>query len=173
MILDAFSTLSRRALYALAVLAVAGCARGQQAVTSPVSSCPTPGSGVYTTMNLLGSSTPPTTSTSYTVSGVSAPTCYIAQGVINGTPVQTGSWSNTVGPTSGGATGKVNLSVTCTAGAGTTCTGVLWEFSYAAAVTVLAPAVPSMGAPTTSQVVKPALPNTDIIGTLALNAGPR
>ena len=44
-----------------------------------------------------------------------------------------------------------------TPGAGTTCTGVQWEFSAApaTAVTATAPAVPSMGAPTTSEVIKP------------------
>lgn len=129
---------------------VAGCP-GQQPVTPPVITytCPTPGNGAYTLL------APASSSTTYTVSGVVTQTCYyIAQGVLGS---QTGSWSNVTGPTVGGATGKVALSLTCTAGAGTTCTGVQWEFSSASAtqVTALAPAVPSMGSPTTSEVIKP------------------
>ena len=140
--------------------AVVGCP--QQPVTPPVITytCPTPGNGAYALL------APATSSTSFTATGVSAQTCYIAQGVLPGTPPQTSPWSNVAGPTIGGATGKVSLSLTCTPGAGTTCSGVQWEFSAApaTAVTATAPAVPSMGSPTTSQVVKP-----DPVGQLALN----
>ena len=143
----AFSIFASLAVFAL----TAGCVHGQQPVTPPVITytCPTPGNGAYALL------APPSGSTSFTATGVSAQTCYIAQGVLGS---QTGSWSNVAGPTIGGATGKVSLSLTCTAGSGTTCTGVQWEFSAApaTAVTATAPAVPSMGAPTTSQVVKPA-----------------
>ena len=157
--------MKRRALSILAALfplcAVVGCP--QQPVTPPVITytCPTPGNGAYALL------APATSSTSFTATGVSAQTCYIAQGVLG---LQTGSWSNVAGPTIGGATGKVSLSLTCTPGAGTTCSGVQWEFSVApaTAVTATAPAVPSMGAPTTSELVKPALPNP--VGQLALTA---
>ena len=139
-------------LAALLPLCVATGCPAQQPVTPPVITytCPTPGNGAYALL------APPSSSTTYTATGVSAQTCYIAQGVLGS---QTGSWSNVAGPTIGGATGKVSLSLTCTAGSGTTCVGVQWEFSAApaTAVTATAPAVPSMGPPTTSQVVKPAL----------------
>ena len=111
-------------------------------------------------------------STTYTATGVSAQTCYIAQGVLPGNPPQTSPWSNVAGPTIGGATGKVSLSLTCTAGSGTTCTGVQWEFSAApaTAVTATAPAVPSMGAPTTSQMVKPEPTVASNVPTVKLKA---
>lgn len=142
----------------LATLALAAGCHGQQPVTPVTYSCPAAGNAAYTTLNAAGSSNPPTTALTYTVSGVTQQTCYIAQGYLpasGGTAAQTGSWSNTAGPAIGGATGKVALSVTCTAGTGTTCAGVEWEFSYAAAVSALAPAVPSMGNPTTSELTKP------------------
>ena len=149
-------------LAALLPLCVATGCPAQQPVTPPVITytCPTPGNGAYALL------APPSGSTSFTATGVSAQTCYIAQGVLPGNPPQTSPWSNVAGPTIGGATGKVALSLTCTPGAGTTCTGVHWEFSAApaTAVTATAPAVPSMGAPTTSEVVKP-----DPVGQLALN----
>jgi hypothetical protein len=144
------------ALLACAVLA--GCAHGQQPVTPPVTTytCPTPGTA-YMTLNAAGSSTPPTTATTYTAKNVTGQTCFIAQGYLpasGSVPAQTGSWSNTAGPTVGGTGGNVNLSVSCTAGTGQTCSGVEWEFSSApaTAVTALAPAVPSMGAPTSSML---------------------
>ena len=157
------------ALFALVALTI-GC-HGQQPPTPPQSTCAPAGN--YTALNGLG-----TTSTSYTVTGVASQTCYLAQGYLpaaNGVAAQYGPVSNIVGPTIGGSTGKVSLSVTCTAGSGQTCSGVQWIFSYAAAVTALAPAAPSMGAPTQSEIVKPALPGgpqtASNIGAVKLKAG--
>ena len=157
----AFSIFASLAVFAL----TAGCVHGQQPVTPPVVTytCPTPGNGAYALL------APPSGSTSFTATGVSAQTCYIAQGVLGS---QTGSWSNVAGPTIGGATGKVSLSLTCTPGSGTTCTGDQWEFSAApaTAVTATAPAVPSMGAPTTSQMVKPEPTVASNVPTVKLKA---
>ena len=65
----------------LAILGLtAGCVHGQQPVTPPVITytCPTPGNGAYALL------APPSSSTTYTATGVSAQTCYIAQGVLPG-----------------------------------------------------------------------------------------
>jgi hypothetical protein len=147
----------------------AGCHAAQNPVTPPQSTCQPAGS--YTALNGLG-----TTSTTYTATKVTVQTCFLAQGYLpaaNGVSAQTGGYSNIVGPSIGGATGDVNLAVTCTAGSGTTCTGVQWEFFSAPAVTALAPATPSVGSPTESKVVKPALPSPtpgNTIGAVQLAA---
>lgn len=142
-------------LFALSILALtiaAGC-HGQQPVTPPQQTCPP--LGTYTPLN----GTTGSASTSYTDTPSGA-RCYLAQGYLpaaNGVPAQTGPASNIVGPSTGGATGKVGLSVNCTATSGTTC-AVNWIFSSAAAIVATAPATPSMGNPTQSMVVKPAMP---------------
>lgn len=137
--------------FSLVALSItAGC---QQPVTPPQQSCPP--AGTYVALNPVGSTTnPPTTATTFTDTPSGAK-CYLAQGHLpaaNGVIAQDGQPSNIVGPTTGGATGKVNLSVTCTAGSGQTCTGVQWVFFSASVVTALAPAQPSMGAPQSAQV---------------------
>jgi hypothetical protein len=148
----------KRILYAIATLFLATLTAGcpaQNAVTPPQSTCPAAGS--YTALNGTG-----TTSTTYTATKVTGQTCFLAQGYLpasGGVSAQTGGYSNIVGPAVGGSSGDVNLAVTCTAGTGTTCTGVQWEFFSAPAVTALAPATPSVGTPTESKVVKPALPS--------------
>ena len=131
---------------ALAIMAV-GC-HSQPSPTPPLqASCPAAGNGVYTALN-TGS-----TATTYTdAPPAGTQRCYIAWGTLGS---QIGSFSNTVGPAAGGATGKVQLSVSCTATAGTTCAGVAWVFGWAPAVVPLSPAVPSMGSPTTSEVAPP------------------
>ena len=130
----------------LAIGISSGC-HGQHPVTPPTYTCPPAGS--YADLNGTGS-----TATTYTASNVTSQTCYEAQGYLNG---QYGAASNIVGPSLGGATGKVLLSVNCTAGTGQTCSGVNWVFQSAPAVVATAPGVGTMGNPTTSQVVRPAL----------------
>ena len=161
------------AVIALLAVPFAGChAGGQQPPTPPQSSCQPAGS--YTAINPVGSTTnPPTTSTTLTVSSVTTETCYLAQGYLppaNGVQGQYGAVTNIVGPTIGGATGKVELSVSCTAAAGQTCTGVLWVFSSSQAVTALAPGVPTMSAPTTSKVEKSASPSNPETASVSLGA---
>ena len=88
---------------------------GQHPVTPPTYTCPPAGS--YADLNGATGST----STTYTASNVTGQTCFEAQGYLTG---QYGTPSNIVGPTLGGATNKVTLSVSCTAAAGQTCTVV-------------------------------------------------
>ena len=121
---------------------------GQHPVTPPTYTCPPAGS--YADLNGATGST----STTYTASNVTGQTCFEAQGYLTG---QYGTPSNIVGPTLGGATNKVTLSVSCTAAAGQTC-NVNWVFQSAPAVVATAPGVGTVGPPTTSEVVKPALP---------------
>ena len=156
------------ALACIAVLGISAGCRSQVPVTPPVVTLPVAGNGNYTPLNAVGSSTPPTTALTYTDSP-SGQVGYVVQGYLPAsgpTPAQYGSWSNVVGPVAGGATGKVNLSWTCTAAAGQTCSGVLWVVSRASAVTALAPAQPVPNTPTSAGVVKPAQTN---MPTLALN----
>lgn len=138
-----------------ASLFTAGC-HAQPSPTPPVASCGPLGS--YTQLNPVGSTTnPPATATTY-VDTPSGPSCYVVTGSLpasGSAPVQYAAPSNVVGPIAGGATGKVDLSWTCQAGAGQTCTGVVWVVSRQAAITALAPAVPTVNAPTTSEVAKP------------------
>ena len=89
---------------------------GQHPVTPPTYTCPPAGS--YADLNGATGST----STTYTASNVTGQTCFEAQGYLTG---QYGNPSNIVGPTLGGATNKVTLSVSCTAAAGQTCNGNL------------------------------------------------
>ena len=80
----------------------------QHPVTPPHSACQP--AGGYIDLNPSG-----TASTSFTVSSVSTPTCYQAQGMLpaaNGVPVQYGAASNIVGPSVGGATGESDLGPT-------------------------------------------------------------
>jgi len=130
-------------LFTLAALGITqGCA--QHPVSTPQYTCPPAGS--YVDLNgATGSS-----STTYTASNVTGQTCFEAQGYLNG---QYGTASNIVGPTVGGATNKVSLSVTCTAGTGQTCSGVNWVFQSAPAVVATAPGTPAMGAPTSAEVI--------------------
>ena len=162
------------ALACIAVLGISAGCHGQVPVTPPVVTLPVAGNGNYTPLNAVGSSTPPTTALTYTDSP-SGEVGYVGQGYLpaQGTvgtqgyvPPQYGPWSNVVGPVTGGATGKVNLSWTCTAAAGKTCSGVLWVVSRASAVTALAPAQPVANSPTSAAVDKPAQTN---MPTLALN----
>ena len=139
----------------LAVMALVVSCRSQNPVTPTQYTCPPAGS--YTSLNSTG-----TTSTTYSDTPPSGSWCYIGQGTLpasGGVAAQTGGYSNTVGPVAAGATGKVNLSMSCTANPTgnppTTCTGVLWGFFRAAAIAATAPAIPAMGAPTESQLVKP------------------
>ena len=142
----------KRAFVLLATFAMLSITEGcaQHPVTPPTYTCPASGAGVYTDLNPSGQS-----GETYTASP-SGQSCYEVQGLLSGAY---GAASNVVGPSAGGATGTVNLSWTCTAAAGQTCTGVSWIVQVAAAVPSTAPATPTMGAPTTSQVVKPALRN--------------
>lgn len=160
----------KRALFVLACIVPfffgpVAC-HSQNAVTPPQASCSPAGS--YT---VLPGATNGTTATSYTATSVSAATCFLAQGSLpaaNGVKAQTGNPTNVVGPAVGGTAGQVQLSVTPTPTAGQTSAGELWTFFSAPAVTTLAPANGSVGNPTTSQVVKPALPDTEALGgTLA------
>lgn len=137
-----------------AILAMASGCHAQPSPTPPLpATCPAAGNSAYTPLNAASSSatytdTPP----------AGAQECYVASGVLpasGSTPAQTSSWSNIAGPSTGGATGKVGLSVTCTPTPGTTCTGEQWIFSRAPAVVPLAPAVPAVGAPTSSQLEVP------------------
>ena len=156
------------ALACIAVLGISAGCHGQVPVTPPVVTLPVAGNGNYTPLNAVGSSTPPTTALTYTDSP-SGQVGYVVQGYLpasGSTPAQYGSWSNVVGPVAGGTTGKVNLSWTCTAAAGQTCTGVLWVVSRASAVTALAPATPAANSPTSAAVDKPSPLNSP---TLALN----
>jgi hypothetical protein len=152
----------KRAIALLASIALLGITEGcaQHPVSPPTYTCPPAGS--YADLNGATGST----STSYTVSNVTSQTCFEAQGYLNG---QYGTPSNIVGPILGGATEKVSLSVTCTAGTGQTCT-VSWVFQSAPAVVQTAPGIPTMGAPTTSEVVKPALPVSKDVPTATLTA---
>lgn len=139
----------------------------QNSVTPPQSTCPPVGS--YTAIgNGIGNGS---TATTFTAPGVTASTCFLAQGSLpaaNGVKAQTGNPTNIAGPTVGGAAGQVQLTVTPTPAAGQTSTGELWTFFSAPAVTALAPANGTVGPPTTSQTVKPALPGTEAPGgTLA------
>ena len=125
---------------------------GQHPVTPPTYTCPPAGS--YADLNGATGST----STTYTASNVTGQTCFEAQGYLNG---QYGTPSNIVGPTLGGATNKVTLvgklygafaepqQLTC---------NVYRVFQSAPAVVATAPGVGTVGPPTTSEVVKPALP---------------
>ena len=126
---------------------------GQHPVTPPTYTCPPAGS--YADLNGATGST----STTYTASNVTGQTCFEAQGYLNG---KYGTASNIVGPTLGGATNNVTLSVSCTVPSpnpnNLTCTGVSWIFQSAPAVVATAPGVGTVGPPTTSEVVKPALP---------------
>lgn len=121
----------------------------QVSPTPPVSSCPAAGNNAYTPINAVGSTNPPTTALTYSDTP-SAPSCYVVQGYL-ASGSQYSQWSNVAGPQAPGATGKVNLSWTCTAGAGQTCSGVQWVVSRVSAVTATAPAQPSMGAPTSAE----------------------
>ena len=147
----------------LAVLGLtAGCVHAQHPVTPPLApTCPPAGS--YVDLNGATGSA----STSYTATNVTTQTCFEAQAYLNG---QYAGATNTVGPTIGGATNKVLLNVLCTVPSpnpnNLTC-NVNWVFQSAPAVVPLAPAQGSMGSPTTSQVVKPALPYTGPTVTLA------
>lgn len=145
--------MKNRVFAALATLAVlslsAGCAHGQDNPTPPVITLPTPGNGSYTPLNPAG-----TPSLTYTDSP-SGQVGYVVQGYLpasGSTPAQYGQWSNVVGPVTGGSTGKVTLTWTCTASAGQTCSGVQWIVSRASAVTALAPGTPAANAPTTSML---------------------
>ena len=131
--------------------------RPQNPVTPPQSTCPPVGSYIA-----LSGATNGTTSLTLTATSVSSQTCFLAQGTLpaaNGVIAQNGNPTNIVGPTIGGSTGKVQLTVTPTPTSGQTATGELWTFFSAPAVTALAPANGSVGNPTSSQVVKPALPD--------------
>ena len=155
-------------LACIAVLGISAGCHGQVPVTPPVTTLPVAGNGNYTPLNAVGSSTPPTTSLNYTDTP-SGQVGYVVQGYLpasGSTPAQDGTWSNVVGPVTGGATGKVQLSWTCTAASGQTCSGVLWVVSRASAVTALAPATPAANAPTSAAVATPQAPN---VPTLALN----
>lgn len=153
-------------LASIAVVALsAGCAHGQHPVTPPLApTCPPAGS--YADLNGATGSA----STSFTATNVTGQTCFEAQAYLNG---QYAGATNIVGPTIGGATNKVALSVSCTVPNPNpnnfTC-NVNWVFQSATAVVPLAPAQGSMGSPTTSQMVKPALPDTNAVGHLALTA---
>jgi hypothetical protein len=160
----------KRALFALVCIAPfflgpVGC-HPQNPVTPPVASCPPAGSYVA-----LGAASSATT---FTASAVSSATCYLAQGSLpasGSVPAQTGNATNVVGPVTGGATGKVALTVTPDPTTGQTSTGELWTFFSAPAVTALAPANGSVGTPTTSQVVKPTLPGgNEPSGTLVASS---
>lgn len=143
----------------LAVLALtAGCVHAQHPVTPPTAPTCLP-AGSYTDLNGATGSA----STNYTTTNVTVPTCFEAQGYLNG---KYGTASNIVGPTTGGATNSVTLSVSCTVPSpnpnNLTCNGVNWVFQSAPAVVATAPATGSVGPPTTSQVVKPALPDSNV-----------
>lgn len=130
-------------------------------VTPPQVTCPTPTDPSF---KPLSGSTNGTTALSITASSVSGQSCFVGIGSLpaaNGVIAQNGNPTNTVGPTVGGATGKVQLTVTPTPTTGQTATGELWTFYSAPAVTALAPANGTVGPPTTSQIVKPTLPGTD------------
>lgn len=147
----------KRILAALAIIALlAGCHKssGQLPPTAPpLPTCPTPGNAAYTPLNPSG-----TANLSFTATGVTTQTCFIAQGVLGSL---NGAWSNVVGPTIGGATNSVNLSVTCTVPSpnplNLTCMGVKWVFSSAAAVVAPYPATPTTGPPTQSLLFVPNL----------------
>lgn len=133
--------------------------RPQNPVTPPQSTCPP--AGAYVAINATA-----TTATTFTVSAVSAPTCFMAQGSLpsSGTVIaQNGNPTNIAGPTQGGATGKVQLSVTPTPTAGQTAAGEQWTYFSALAVTALAPANATMGSPTTSELVRPTLPGSTTV----------
>jgi hypothetical protein len=141
-----------------------GCP-GQVPPVTPLQSTCAPATSVA--YQPLPGATNGTTALSITASSVSGQTCFVAVGSLpaaNGVIAQTGNPTNVVGPTLGGATGKVGLTVTPTPTSGQTATGELWTFFSAPATTALAPANGSVGAPTTSQVVKPALPDTEAPG---------
>jgi hypothetical protein len=142
----------KSALASLLLLALPLTACAQHPVSPVPYTCPAAGS--YTDLNAVGSTNPPTTSGSYTVSGVTAPTCFEAQAYLPSGALY-GAASNIVGPQTGGATGKVLLSGSCTAGSGQTCSGIEYVFQSAPAVPGLAPATPTMGAPTSAAVAKP------------------
>ena len=130
----------------------------QNPVTPPQASCPP--SGSYTQ---IPGGTNGTAALTFTATGVSSQTCYLAQGSLpasGSVKAQTGNPTNIAGPTTGGATGEVLLSVTPDPTTGQTATGELWTFFSAPAVTALAPANGTMGTPGQAQVVKPALPDT-------------
>lgn len=145
----------KRALFALACITPflfgpLAC-KPQINPTPPVITLPAAGNGAYTPLNPTG-----TASLTYTDSP-SGEVGYVVQGYLPAsgtTPAQYGAWSNVVGPVTGGSTGKVTLSWTCTAGTGQTCSGVQWIVSRASAVTALAPATPAANAPTTSMLQK-------------------
>jgi hypothetical protein len=145
------------ALIALATLTgPVACHTQVPPVTPPQSGCPAITSSAWTQLNPVGSATNPPTTTPTLAVTPSGPTCYAATGYLPasaGVIGQYGATSNVVGPASVPAT----LSVSCTAGAGQTCSGVLWVFSSAPAATALAPAVPSLSAPGVAQVLKPQL----------------
>jgi hypothetical protein len=133
-------------------------------VTPPQESCSPATNSAYQPLTGAGNGT---TALTYTATSVSSPTCFVAVGSLPATPpviAQTGNPTNIAGPVTGGATGKVSLTVTPEPTSGQTATGELWTFYSAPAVTALAPANGSVGAPTTSQVVKPALPGTEASG---------
>ena len=137
----------------LAILFIAAGCHAQHPVTPPTApTCPPAGS--YVDLNGATGSA----STTYTATNVTTPICFEAQGYLNG---KYGTASNIVGPTTGGPTGSVLLSVSCTVPSpnpnNLTC-NVTWVFQSAPAVVPLAPAQGSMGSPTTSQVVKPEMP---------------
>jgi len=128
--------------------------RSQVNPTGPVYTAPVAGNGAYTPLNPVGGSNPPTTALNYTDSP-SGEVAYVVQGYLpasGSTPAQYGPWSNVAGPVTGGATGKVQLTWTCTPGTGTTCTSVQWVVSRAPATTALAPATPTLNTPTTSML---------------------
>jgi hypothetical protein len=140
----------KRAPFALIALLVVTCGcHGQPNPTPPVYTCPTAGNNAYTALNDVGSANPPTTAMTYTDTP-SGQSCYVVTGWLSGPGY--GAWSNTVGPSAGGPTGKNGISWTCTAGTGTTCTGVKWIVSRALAVAATAPAIPAVGPVTTSQI---------------------
>jgi hypothetical protein len=138
-------------------------------VTPPQQSCPVATSAAYTQINPVGSTTnPPTTATTYSDSPSGA-SCYAVTGYLppsGGVEGQYGGTSNVVGPQTPGTGAKVNLSLTCTAGAGQTCSGVLWVFSRASAVTALAPATPSANPPTSATETKPFFPQDPNVGCM-------
>lgn len=136
--------------------------KSQNTVNLPQPTCPPVGS--YTQ---LPGSTNGTASLSYTATGVSGATCFVAQGsfaAVNGAKPLTGNPTNIIGPEVGGASGQVALTVTPAPTGAQTAVGELWTFFSAPATTVLAPANGTMGPPTTSQTIRPALPDTDAAG---------
>ena len=143
--------------------------RSQNPVTPPQVSYSCPPLGTYAALPGAGNGS---TSTAFTATAVSSQTCFAAQPSLpaaNGVVAQNGTPTNIVGPYIGGPLGEVTLGVQCKVPTpnpnNQTCTGDLWTFLYAPAVTATAPGPASgtMGTATTSQVIKPAPPEAPAV----------